>query len=63
MSRTQFLRLIALGIALFAFASGHADTAERVDEILEETGFAQTADASLRPPLTRRRSRRRPKRR
>jgi len=46
-----------------AFASGHADTAERVDEILEETGFAQTADASLRPPLTRRRSRRRPKRR
>ena len=46
-----------------AFASGHSDTAERVDEVLEKTGFAQTADASLRPPKTPRRSVRRSKRR
>jgi hypothetical protein len=46
-----------------AFTSGHADTAERVDAVLEETGFARATDASLRPPPPRRRSTRRPKRR
>ena len=48
-----------------AFASGHADTADRVDEVLEETGFAQTTDAALRSPRPRRHSarRRRPKQR
>lgn len=46
-----------------AFASGHADTAARVVEVLEETGFAQTTEASPRPPQTRRRSARRAKRR
>lgn len=46
-----------------AFASGHTDTAERVDELLEQTAFAQPADGPRRPSPRDRRSARRPKRR
>jgi hypothetical protein len=32
-----------------SFASGHADTAERVDDVLSETGFADAAAHPRRP--------------
>ena len=31
-----------------AFASGHADTAERADAVLQETGFGEAADAAVK---------------
>ena len=44
-----------------AFASGHADTAERADEILAETGFGEDAARAggRADPKPRRRSKRR----
>ena len=40
-----------------AFASGFADTAERADELLEETGYGSASDSARRQRQPRRRVR------